>query len=95
MTETVEVPFEELVNAVAALRISVNTALTVKPHLTEPCRDDKRWTPWTRWIDPSARLAFDAKHALLKSLPPEVARAVSDAASHVHAIPRTVDDAPF
>lgn len=67
MTEpkpVVEVPIEMLEAAERALTKSFTTALTVKPCLDTPYSDDPRWTPWTRWMERSAREAHDAAMSL-------------------------------
>ncbi len=54
--------------AAEALMEFTKASLTVKPLLTQPYRDDPRWSPWTRWVDPRARRAHDLSIAIRKHL---------------------------
>lgn len=50
---------ELLEQAAKALMDCAKAALTVKPTLDEPYRDAPEWTPYTRWVERSARRAHD------------------------------------
>jgi hypothetical protein len=59
----------ELLEAAArALRSFCLRSLTVKPDLEQPYRDDPRWSPWTRWVEPEARRAHDLSRTIRKRL---------------------------
>jgi len=59
----------ELLEAAArALRSFCLRALTVRPSLDQPYRDDPRWSPWTRWVEPEARRAHDLSRTIRKHL---------------------------
>lgn len=62
------IPLAEAEAAERALTKSFTTALTVKPCLDEPYSDDPRWTPWSRWMERSARESHDAAMGLRKIL---------------------------
>jgi hypothetical protein len=43
-------------------------ALVVKPSLDKPYPDDARWTPWTRFLGPSAEHAWSLGHKLRREI---------------------------
>jgi len=59
---------ELLEQAAEALWECSKAALTVKPDLDKPYRDDPRWSPWTRWVEPRARRAHDLAMTIRKHL---------------------------
>lgn len=68
-TEQAEAAERELLElAGRALSSFTLRALTVKPSLETPYRDDPRWTPWTRWLEPEARRAHDIARRIRKHL---------------------------
>jgi hypothetical protein len=50
-----------------ALQASYTAALTVKSNLDTPYTDAPEWTPWSRWVNPAAKRAHDARMALRKA----------------------------
>ena len=59
---------ELLERAAVALIDCATAALTVKPDLDQPYRDDPRWSPWTRWVEPGAQRAHDLAITIRKHL---------------------------
>lgn len=54
--------------AQAALTGIALTALTIRPTLDTPYADAPNWTPWTRWLGPSASRAHDKAMEIRKVL---------------------------
>lgn len=59
---------ELLERAAAALMDCATVALTVQPDLEQPYRDDPRWSPWTRWVEPKANRAYELAVTIRKRL---------------------------
>ena len=59
---------ELLQKAADALWKCAKAALTVKPTLDQPYRDDPRWTPYTRWVERPSREAHDLAMVIRKHL---------------------------
>lgn len=56
--DQLDVLYAELAAAAHALKEISKACLVVKPTLDHPYRDDPRWTPWTRFVDRPAKVAF-------------------------------------
>lgn len=68
MTEPMEtVPTALLDEIERALQKSYHAAIVVQHNLDEPYVDAPEWTPWTRWVNPAAKRAHDARQALRRA----------------------------
>lgn len=59
---------ELLEQAAVALMDCATVALAVQSDLDQPYRDDPRWSPWTRWVEPRAQRAHDLAITIRKHL---------------------------
>lgn len=61
-----DVPDDVLDRVERALSRCAGVSLVLRGNqsLNEPYPDDERWTPYTRWVEPASRKAYDAYHLL-------------------------------
>ncbi|HXR41765.1 MAG TPA: hypothetical protein VN738_05110 [Acidothermaceae bacterium] len=71
LPELVTLPGELVERAISALRSAALASLTVKHSLDKPYSDAPEWTPWTRWVGPMAREAYDCKQAIADAVRPQ------------------------
>lgn len=68
MSEPISLDRVLLERAERALWAATKAFLTVKPSLTEPYKDNPRWSPWTRWCDDVAHETHDTCMAIRRVL---------------------------
>jgi hypothetical protein len=61
------IPDDVLDQVEFALRKCYGAALVLAPSLGEPYPDAPDWSPYTRWLEPAAKRAYEARRALSRA----------------------------